>query len=174
MSSGGRGEQCAAQCWLMGEGGSLLATPYQTLSVDGRYIIVFSLSSSKHVAGYPDRRCRGRARGVHGRWPEAGCSMCRSLCKSAVSSWMEWRTRWRAAQRQNILKHEERNSKIQLLFSCHEFPNTYFPRKYREMAKYTPACFPISVVRLHVRTRELLNKFWRNYVVRVNFFLTDK
>jgi hypothetical protein len=34
---------------------------------------------------------------------------------------MEWRTRWRAAQRQNILKHKDRNSKMQLLFSkCEE------------------------------------------------------
>lgn len=153
----------------------MLATPDQSLRVDGRYVIVFSLSASKHAAGYPDRRCRGRARGVHGRRPEAGCSICRSLCKSVVSSWMEWRTRWRAAQRQNILKHEDWNSLIQLLFSCHQFPNTHFSRKFREMAKYAPVWFTISVVGLHVRTRELLNEFWRNCVVRVPIlFKNDK
>ena len=131
----------------MGEGGSVLATPDQSLRVDGRYIIVFSFSASKHAAGYPDRRCRGRARGVHGRWPEADCSICRSLCKSAVSSWMEWRTRWRAAQRQNILKHKDRNSIMQLLFSCHEFLNTIFLANFEKWqnTRLLTSSYPLAV-----------------------------
>jgi hypothetical protein len=55
-----------AQCWLVGEVGLTV------IHARSEPIIVFSLLMPKHAAGYPDRRCRGTAQGVHGRRPETG------------------------------------------------------------------------------------------------------